>query len=209
MLVTHHVDLVLPGAYYLVRMLDGRIDVMGTIKDLRTNGHLAEVVHDAEADAEATKTEPKTPTVEEAADVITEAPADKDKKKPRQLIKEEARAEGSVKWGIYKTYITASSYIVWVLVIMLILTGQLLFVAERLWIKVWGEVRLTSMSLGLTDFLRLTAKWRKLCERTPTRRCPLMWRTSPATQSTPTTPQRSPMVLPRSSRHLTSTPCFT
>lgn len=37
-LVTHHVELVLPGAGYLVRMLDGRVDVQGTVKALRERG---------------------------------------------------------------------------------------------------------------------------------------------------------------------------
>lgn len=129
----------LPGASYLVRMLDGRIDVAGTIKDLTANGHLTEIVHDAAVEAETTKTEPQTPTVEQTADGA-EASADKDQKKARQLVKEEARAEGSVKWAIYKTYITASSYIVWALVLFLIFCGQSLFVAERLWVRVWGKV---------------------------------------------------------------------
>ena len=42
-LVTHHVELVLPGAYYLVRMLDGRIDTQGTIKELQAQGVLERV----------------------------------------------------------------------------------------------------------------------------------------------------------------------
>ena len=42
-LVTHHVELVLPGAQYLVRMLDGRIDQQGTIKDLRASGALEDI----------------------------------------------------------------------------------------------------------------------------------------------------------------------
>ncbi|CAK5281621.1 unnamed protein product, partial [Mycena citricolor] len=39
-LVTHHVELVLPGAHYLVRMLDGRVDTHGTVRDLRAQGLL-------------------------------------------------------------------------------------------------------------------------------------------------------------------------
>ncbi|KAF9444381.1 hypothetical protein P691DRAFT_671517, partial [Macrolepiota fuliginosa MF-IS2] len=34
-LVTRHVELILPGAYYLVCMLDDRIDAHGIVKDLR------------------------------------------------------------------------------------------------------------------------------------------------------------------------------
>ena len=50
-LVTHHVELVLPGAYYLVRMLDGRIDTQGTIQDLRANGILDDIAPAEELEA--------------------------------------------------------------------------------------------------------------------------------------------------------------
>lgn len=39
-LVTHHVEFVLPGTYNLVRMLDGRIDTKGTVKNLCVHGIL-------------------------------------------------------------------------------------------------------------------------------------------------------------------------
>ena len=50
-LVTHHVELVLPGANYLVRMLDGRIDTQGTIKDLRASGVLDDIAQVEEIEA--------------------------------------------------------------------------------------------------------------------------------------------------------------
>jgi hypothetical protein len=49
--VTHHVDLVLPGAFYLMRMLDGRIDIQGTVTDLRVQGLLEGIELDAAIDA--------------------------------------------------------------------------------------------------------------------------------------------------------------
>lgn len=42
-LVTHHMELVLPGAGYLVRMVDGRVDVQGNVKELRERGVLEAV----------------------------------------------------------------------------------------------------------------------------------------------------------------------
>src|SRR5882762_2305338 len=44
-LVTHHVELVLPGAQYLVRMLDGRIDTQGPVAELRARGVLDDLYH--------------------------------------------------------------------------------------------------------------------------------------------------------------------
>ena len=120
-LVTHHVELVLPGTYYLVRMLDGRIDVQGTVKDLRSSGMLDNIT--LEAAVEETEGKEKKLEEEEKKDEITEvappepdangaqetdATAKKDKKKPRKLIKDEERETGGVKWIIYKTYLKAS-----------------------------------------------------------------------------------------------------
>jgi hypothetical protein len=110
-LVTHHVDLVLPGAYYLVRMLDGRIDTQGTLTELRAQGVLDDIanseevkVHEDEQEAAA-----ETPNAEEiAAEVVEGAHPARETKKPRKLIKDEERQEGGVKLSIYNTYLKAS-----------------------------------------------------------------------------------------------------
>lgn len=98
-----------------MRMLDGRIDIQGTIEDLRGRGVLDGITHveDIEANMEE--------QVVEAAkgEEISNAEIDdgtngttlgivKDKKKPRKLVEEEHREIGSVKWRIYKTYLQAS-----------------------------------------------------------------------------------------------------
>ena len=174
-LVTHHVELVLPGAYYLIRMLDGRIDTQGTVKDLRERGVLEGIKHDTALDvhkeqiaaAEAT-------TVEQEMDInTTKVAADDDMaaaKKPRKLVKDEHRETGGVKWSIYKSYLEASygifsqcqshllltffdscsSYWTWVFLAFLVVLIQILGVSEKLWIKV--KQRGTSRHIGV-DFL--------------------------------------------------------
>lgn len=146
-LVTHHVELVLPGAYYLVRMLDGRIDTQGVIKDLRTLGILENITQ--EASVEVYK---KAATV---VPPITEEQKEKGKnpKSPRKLVQDEHRETGSVKWSVYTSYLKASyvdfpldgnyqltmtfrSYWIWAFLVFLVLINQLLGVAEKLWIKV-------------------------------------------------------------------------
>ena len=89
-------------------MLDGRIDTQGTIKDLRARGVLEEIKQDAAVDAaqkeEITIIEPEGATLpEEEVD-----DKDKDKKKPKKLVKDEHRETGGVKWTIYKSYLKAS-----------------------------------------------------------------------------------------------------
>ncbi|KAH9943429.1 multidrug resistance-associated ABC transporter [Epithele typhae] len=146
-LVTHHVELVLPGSYYLIRMLDGRIDTQGTIADLRASGVLEDIAqveeieaHKEEQAVEAVKEEENANDEidREATEADDAAPA-KDKKKPRKLIEEEHRETGSVKWSIYNTYLKASSYYTWAILFFLIILTQILGVGEKFWIKTWGE----------------------------------------------------------------------
>ncbi|KAI0945816.1 hypothetical protein AcV7_009953 [Taiwanofungus camphoratus] len=144
-LVTHHVELVLPGTYYLVRMLDGRIDTQGTVKELRSRGVLDDITHDEAVEAHKEEQEAVAIEKKDNADIDAEAEANSDSKpiekakKPRKLIEEEKRETGSVKWHIYNTYLRASSYWTWAILLLLIVLTQVLGVAEKLWIKVWGE----------------------------------------------------------------------
>ncbi|RDB18199.1 ATP-dependent bile acid permease [Hypsizygus marmoreus] len=135
-LVTHHVELVLPGAHYLVRMLDGRIDTQGTIKDLQAQGVLEHIKQDAavEVQKEEVVLAEDIPAVDngEEKKVI-------DAKMPRKLVKDEHRETGGVKWSIYKSYLKASSYYIWAFLAFLVVVNQILGVSEKVWIMIWGE----------------------------------------------------------------------
>ncbi len=52
-LVTHHLDLVLAGAAYLVRVVDGQIDCAGTPEELRSQGMLEKLIATEEAEIKA------------------------------------------------------------------------------------------------------------------------------------------------------------
>jgi hypothetical protein len=89
-------------------MLDGRIDTQGTIKELRDQGVLEGIGHDAAIEIHK---EEELVVAETIAVEGVEEPADKMEatKKPRKLIKDEHREVGGVKWSIYKSYLRASS----------------------------------------------------------------------------------------------------
>lgn len=92
-------------------MLDGRIDVQGTPKDLRAQGVLEEIAHDENVHSAQQEEAAQTKEIEdpEAEALKDDDAAVKDKKKgPRKLVKDEHREEGSVKWSIYKTYLKAT-----------------------------------------------------------------------------------------------------
>ena len=99
-------ELVLPGAYYLVRMLDGRIDVQGTVKELQAQGVLKGIEHDA-----AVETHKEELIVAETASIGVEESPDtaEESKIPKKLVKEEHREIGAVKWSVYKSYLRALS----------------------------------------------------------------------------------------------------
>lgn len=80
-------------------MLDGRIDVQGTVKELRSQGILEQIKHeesiqvDEGSHSEVTKTD-------DGAVVLP--------KQVTKLVQDEHRETGSVKWPVYKTYLKAS-----------------------------------------------------------------------------------------------------
>lgn len=49
-LISHHVELLLPSTDYLVRILDGRVDIQGTCQELRERGDLDGMVALEEAE---------------------------------------------------------------------------------------------------------------------------------------------------------------
>ncbi|KAJ7108212.1 multidrug resistance-associated ABC transporter [Mycena epipterygia] len=135
-LVTHHVALVLPGAHYLVRMLDGRIVTQGTIGDLRAQDVLDHIAHDAAVEVQK---EELVVAADTSLDMTDDAePA----KKPRKLVEDEHREEGGVKWKTYKTYLKASSYTLWYFLAFIVVLRQFLSVGEKvsiLWFTYLGE----------------------------------------------------------------------
>ncbi|KAF9255059.1 multidrug resistance-associated ABC transporter [Marasmius fiardii PR-910] len=143
-LVTHHVDLVLPGAYYLVRMLDGRIDTQGTVRELRERGLLDGIKEDAGVEAHRSDVAAAAASSGEEEDVkVKEVKAVEGelagKKVARKLVKEEHRETGSVKWKIYRKYLEASSYYIWVFLAVFVVLNQFLAVGEKLWMMQWGK----------------------------------------------------------------------
>lgn len=89
-------------------MLDGRIDTQGTVKNLRAQGILEEIAHDESIEAQKeTRAAETTSSMNEAHDTLQDT-TQAEAKKPKKLVEDEKRAEGSVKWSVYKTYLKAS-----------------------------------------------------------------------------------------------------
>lgn len=87
-------------------MLDGRVDVQGTVKDLRSLGVLDNIMQ--EDDREFTNESTEGESTDKEIQVQAKVDTAHDNKKPRKLVKDEARETGRVKWAIYNTYLKAS-----------------------------------------------------------------------------------------------------
>lgn len=97
-IVSHHVELLLPVATALLRVVDGRIETQGTIEELQTRGDLVSIVaHE------------KTAVPEEESVIVETTEEEKDpmdatagpKHEARKLVKDEEREVGNVAWSTY------------------------------------------------------------------------------------------------------------
>ncbi|WWC92185.1 uncharacterized protein L201_007139 [Kwoniella dendrophila CBS 6074] len=152
-LVSHHVELLLPSSDYLVRILDGRVDAQGTPDELRAAKELEGLV--ALEEAEVTKAEAiiAKEEVEDEVEVVETTEKKVKKKGPgKKLVQDEERAIGNVKWETYKLYIVAATYVTWVWTLLVLLLNQGLSIAERWWLKVWGEAYTTKYTTHATLF---------------------------------------------------------
>ncbi|KAF9258654.1 hypothetical protein L218DRAFT_1004797 [Marasmius fiardii PR-910] len=124
-------------AYYLVRMLDGRIDSQGKVKELKERGLLEDIASEAavRAECEALLLAER----EEGKDEVgkNQDSGGAERKRPvGKLVNNEHRQTGSVKWTVYKKYLQASSYYIWVLLALLVATNEFLGIGEKVWMMV-------------------------------------------------------------------------
>ncbi|KAJ7917702.1 hypothetical protein B0H13DRAFT_1994625 [Mycena leptocephala] len=141
-LVTHHVDLVLSGTHYLVRMLEGRIDMQGTVEDLSAQGVLDVITHDAAADAKA---EEPIAAIENDSVDLDDPEAPKKRTNPVNLCK----------MDIYNSYLKASSYWTWGILFSAVVIGQLL----STWGSAYGQNNNTLMLHSYQSFASLNPEY--------------------------------------------------
>ncbi|CAE6397156.1 unnamed protein product [Rhizoctonia solani] len=127
-LVTHHVDLVLPAAGWLVQMNEGRIEAQGTPQQLRESGALRQ-----EKELDSQQFAPEELVNEEVVNDELE------KKPAKKLVEDEAQSTGFVRAKVYKTYLSAGSYWLFGLLFLLLGLDQAVQLLQKFWIKHWGE----------------------------------------------------------------------
>ncbi|OZJ03176.1 hypothetical protein BZG36_04070 [Bifiguratus adelaidae] len=164
-LVTHHVGLCLPGAKYLVQMLDGQVKHADGVTALRLTDRLKDILDSDEI--ESTPVSETQSVSEGSSDTIVEnvtlenvensAGEESDETQttdgkpvggqikrrrslPHVLVKDEVRQEGRVKWQIYKLYFSASGGIIfWGLVVLMHGLSRFANIGENWWLRQWAN----------------------------------------------------------------------
>jgi hypothetical protein len=88
-------------------MLDGRVDMQGTVKELRARGLLGSFELGKSVSPQGRKEEGPVQVKKDELERQRQGRSG-GKSTPRKLVKEEHREEGRVKRVMYKTYIKAS-----------------------------------------------------------------------------------------------------
>ncbi|CEP13205.1 hypothetical protein [Parasitella parasitica] len=141
-LVTHHVRLCIRGAGYVVALEEsGSVAAAGKPLDVIKSGALGNefsqegYMEQVDANEEAA-TDGPIPVVPKKISLQNDTSATNGAGK---LIREETRAEGSVKWAVYRTYYYASGgFIFWTCVLLLFCFAQASILGQDYWIKVWS-----------------------------------------------------------------------
>jgi ABC-type multidrug transport system fused ATPase/permease subunit len=129
-LATHHVALSLPKAAYAVQLCDnGKVqEIMSPQKLVNSDARSKDNIGNG-GTPEMTTT---TPTAGGSTDATLS--------KPRTFVEEEFREQGSIRWSVYKKYITSSGALgVWALAVAVVVASQLALLARGWWMKLWTE----------------------------------------------------------------------
>ena len=147
-LVTHHVQLVLPRAKYVVRLgARGIVEDAGLVEDLQLNGSFDDITNlkgskITETDREtgeslAVPLQDQLPSSAVRVDVADETPAPA-KPTPKKLVEEEFREVGGVKKSVYLNYLQSTGGIpFWTFVFVIYIVAESLSLGRSWWIKIW------------------------------------------------------------------------
>ncbi|ROW01700.1 hypothetical protein VSDG_01987 [Cytospora chrysosperma] len=142
-LATHHAEMCLPRASYLVRLHEGGVESAEAITPTDTaipssSGSKRSSIHDASETQTMVDTQESQISSEEATVVATESTND-NKMKKKSNENDEKRETGRVKWRVYKTYLQSSrAPLLWLLVAIFIVAGGVAGIG-----RVWSFKKLT------------------------------------------------------------------
>ncbi|OAX34300.1 multidrug resistance-associated ABC transporter [Rhizopogon vinicolor AM-OR11-026] len=160
-LVSHHVQLCLTGASYIVALDNGHLLFAGDREAFQASAVKGTLVHTTGGDSTDGTARTSTsklvaadeslvatlvedgvdadPISEMSSTAINEPQAKADRKAPRKLVEDEKRAVGRVSYDVWELYVKAcGAYGYWTLFLSVLMLGALCPVAENWWLKIWS-----------------------------------------------------------------------
>ncbi|KAG8756217.1 hypothetical protein FRC12_010638 [Ceratobasidium sp. 428] len=152
-LVSHQVQLILPGASYVVALDNGRVLFSGPQTQFADTSVAQSITYSFKVEDAHNDNQPPDELGEKQTDIENLNPvADSTKnpseqaeqtariqKAPRKLIEDEARAVGRVKKEIWTTYLTAcGSYVYWTVFLSVMLGGAMAPALTNGWLRYWS-----------------------------------------------------------------------
>jgi hypothetical protein len=143
-LVSHHVQLCVTGASYIVALDNGHLLFAGDQEAFQASSVKGALVHTTGGDVKkehivATSMEPGAGpdrTSETSSTAVNEPQAKPDRKAPRKLVEDEKRAVGRVSRDVWELYVKAcGAYGYWAWFSSVLILGSLCPVAENWWLK--------------------------------------------------------------------------
>ncbi|KAM0786571.1 hypothetical protein ACM66B_002027 [Microbotryomycetes sp. NB124-2] len=145
-LCTHHTHLVLPGISYRVDLQDGRVAWQGSVEKVSQEEALDNVDRACNGDDD------NEDFMNDSS--IVAAEIEKYKAQAVQsVIAEETWTTGAVKRSIYVTYLSASSYVRWAVLVSIIVARPLASYLEQFWLRRWGEASTKRDRVNVNYFL--------------------------------------------------------
>ena len=155
-LVTHHIELCLPGTSYAVVLSNGTVERAGSVDELLNNGMLTQMLSE-EQDARPRPEEYQDEELLDYHDNNTETMVKvvtresetvnahnygmldtKFEAQPKKFTEEEARESGAIKVSIYKEYLgTSGGPWFWMPIILLYATYQAMLLGRAWWVSLW------------------------------------------------------------------------
>ena len=124
-LVTHHAGLVDRHAAYIVNL-----DSNGTASVVENP---SSKIEDHSASEQLRKSTPKKPNALEGT--LENNPQ---KAKPKKFVEDEVRAQGRVKWSVYRTYLLASGGLkYWIITFLMFSLAALSTIGRSYWLRLW------------------------------------------------------------------------
>ncbi|EJU00344.1 multidrug resistance-associated ABC transporter [Dacryopinax primogenitus] len=163
-LVSHHVQLCLPGASYVVSLENGRLLFSGSPDDFRSSDIMEGLEKANVEEAKKQEVALKEETIEEVADEVAKEEKENEpgplldsttstavpnspssenkkvaKKGPRKVVEEERRAVGRIGKKIWLLYVHAcGNWLYWTLFVIALLVSSAMPVVENAWLRYWS-----------------------------------------------------------------------